>query len=63
MKNVEVKVEHGKLVITVDLAKELGPSSSGKSIIIATTEGNVDIPGTPDVKMGLNVYRKKERFK
>ena len=63
MKNVEMKVEHGKLVITVDLATELGPSSSGKSVIIATTAGNVDVPGAPDVKIGLNVYRKKERFK
>ena len=63
MKNVETKVEHGKLVITVDLATELGPSSTGKSIIIGTTEGNVDVPGAVDVKFGLNVYRKKERFK
>ena len=63
MKNVEIKVEQGKLVITVDLTKELGPSSSGKSVIIATTEGNIEVPGTADVKMGLNVYHKKERFK
>ena len=63
MKNVETKIEHGTLVITVDLTKELGPSASGKSIIIATTEGNVDVPGTPDVKFGLNIYRKKERLK
>ena len=63
MKNVDMKVEHGKLVITVDLTKELGPSASGKSVIIATTEGNVDVLGTSDTKIGLNVYRKKERFK
>lgn len=63
MKNVEMKVEHGKLIVTVDLAKELGPSASGKSVMIATTEGNTDVPGEPDVKIGLNVYRKKERFK
>ena len=63
MKNVEMRVEHGKLVVTVDLAKELGPSSSGKSVIIATTEGNVDVPGAADVKIGLNVYRRKERLK
>jgi deoxyhypusine synthase len=63
MKNVEMKVEHGKLIVTVDLAKELGPSASGKSVIIATTEGNVDVPGTPDTKIGLNVYRKKERLR
>ncbi len=63
MKNVEMKIEHGKLVVMVDLTKELGPSSSGKSVIIATTEGNVDVPGEPEVKIGLNVYRRKERFK
>ena len=63
MKNIEMKVEHGKLTITVDLTKELGPSASGKSVMLGTTEGNVDVPGAPDVKIGLNVYRKKERFK
>ena len=63
MKNIETKVEHGKLTITVDLTKELGPSASGKSIIIATTEGNVDVPDAPDVKIGLNIYRKKDRLK
>ena len=61
MKNVEVRAEHGKLVITVDLAKDLGPSASGKSVMIATTEGNVDVPGVPDTKFGLNVYRRKSR--
>ena len=59
MKNVEIKVEHGKLTILVDLTKEIGPSASGKNVIIATTGGNVDIPGTEDIKIGLNVYRKK----
>ena len=57
MKNVELKVEQGKLIVTVDLTKELGPSSSGKSVMIATTEGNVDVPGAPHVKIGLNLYR------
>jgi len=63
MRNIELRVEYGKLIVTVDLSKELGPSSSGKSVMIATTEGNVEVPGAPDVKIGLNVYRKKERFK
>jgi len=63
MKNVEMRIEHGKLIITVDLTKELGPSASGKSVIIATTGGNVDVSGAPETKIGLNVYRKKERFK
>jgi hypothetical protein len=63
MKNVEMRIEQGKLIVTVDLTKELGPSASGKSVIIASTEGNVEVPGAPDVKIGLNVYRKKERLK
>ena len=63
MKNIEMKVEHGKLTITVDLTSDLGPSASGKSVMIATTEGNVEVPGAPDVKIGLNVYRKKDRLK
>jgi hypothetical protein len=58
MKNVEMKIKANILTITVDLTKEFGPSSSGKTIIIATTEGNVAVPER-DEKVGLNVYRKK----
>ncbi|MDD4357428.1 MAG: hypothetical protein PHN98_09270 [Smithellaceae bacterium] len=59
MKNVEIEVIDNILTIKVDLTREFGPSSSGKTIIIATTEGNVAIPGQEDKKVGLNVYRKK----
>ena len=58
MKNVEMKVEGNMMTITVDLSKDFGPSSSGKTTIIATTEGNVTIPGR-DEKIGLNIYKKK----
>jgi hypothetical protein len=58
MKNVELKIEGNILKIEVDLSREFGPSASGKTIIIATTEGNVSIPGAEDKKIGLNVYRK-----
>ncbi|HOT26772.1 MAG TPA: hypothetical protein PLU72_01210 [Candidatus Ozemobacteraceae bacterium] len=57
MKNVELTVEGHILTIKVDLNKEFGKSSSGKSLIIATTEGNYALPGR-DEKVGLNVYRK-----
>ena len=59
MKNVEMNVEGNTLVIKVDLSQEFGPSSSGKTIIIASTEGNVSVPSMEDKKVGLNVYRKK----
>ncbi len=59
MKNVEMKLEGDVLTIKVDLSKEFGPSSSGKTIIIASTEGNQSVPDKEDIKIGLNVYKKK----
>jgi len=59
MKNVEMNVEGNILTIKVDLTKEFGPSSSGKTIIIATTEGNIAVEGHEEAKIGLNVYKKK----
>jgi hypothetical protein len=61
MKNIEMKVEGSILTITVDLSKEFGPSASGKTIIIASTEGNVSIPDAEEKKIGLNIYKKPER--
>jgi hypothetical protein len=58
MKNVQMTVAGNILTTTVDLTKEFGPSSSGKTIIIASPEGNVAVPER-DEKIGLNVYRKK----
>jgi len=58
MKNVQMMVEGNTLTIKVDLSKEFGPSSSGKTIIIASTEGSVSVPDR-EAKIGLNVYRKK----
>jgi hypothetical protein len=58
MKNVEMTVDGNVLTIKVDLSKEFGPSASGKTIIIASTEGNIAVPDR-DEKVGLNVYRKK----
>ena len=58
MKNVEMKIEDNVLTIKVDLTKEFGLSSTGKTIIIATTEGNVSVEGREEMKVGLNVYKK-----
>ena len=59
MKNVEMELEENILTVKVDITKEFGPSSSGKTIIIASTEGNIPIPEKDEIKIGLNVYRKK----
>jgi len=58
MKNIEMNIENNVLIIKVDLGKDFGPSASGKTVIVATTEGNVALAGR-DEKVGLNVYRKK----
>ena len=60
MKNCEMKLDGNILTITVDISKEFGVSSSGKSIIISSTEGNVSIPEKDDIKIGLNIYRKAQ---
>lgn len=57
MKNVDMQVEGNILTIKVDLSKNYGPSNSGKSFVIATTEGNQAIEST-DCKIGLNIYKK-----
>lgn len=59
MKNIEMSLQGNVLTIEVDLSQNFGTSTSGKSIIIASTEGNISIPDREDVKIGLNIYRKK----
>ena len=46
MQNVEFEVEGDQLVIRVDLSQELGVSSSGKSVIIATTSEQATEPSS-----------------
>jgi len=58
MKNIETKVSGNILTITVDLSKTFGASSSGKSIIVASTEGNVRLEDPAGSVLGMNVYRK-----
>ena len=56
MRNVEMKMQGKKLVIEVDTTQDFGLSKSGKTIIIASTDGNQPVNG---VTVGLNVYRKR----
>jgi hypothetical protein len=58
MKNCEMKLAGNILTITVDISKNFGKSSSGKSEIIASTEGNISVPEKEDIKIGLNIYKK-----
>lgn len=56
--NMEVSKDGKTLTITVDLTKRIGPSSSGKTTIVATTAGNAPVPGQEEIKVGLNVFTK-----
>lgn len=55
--NVQLSVKGKLLVITVDLSKDGEPSKTGKSTVIASTRGNVPVPGQEGLRLGLNVYR------
>lgn len=59
MKNIDMKLDGSILTIKVDISKDFGESKSGKSITIASTEGNISIPDNEEIKIGLNIYRKK----
>ena len=56
MKNVDIRKEKDKIIIEIDATKEFGRSKKGVSIIVASTLGNHQIPGT-DIVLGLNAYK------
>ncbi len=58
MLNVQTEIKGDKLIITVDLSKDFGASKSGKTTIIASTQGNVNT-GNGAI-LGLNVYKARQ---
>lgn len=58
MENVKMTRTGTKLVIEVDLAHRGEKSSTGKTTRVASTEGNVPCEGSPEIKIGLNVFTK-----
>ena len=58
---MKVEIKDNKLFIEIDLEKPT-PSSSGKTIIVASTHGNTvtaaEVDGKP-VTIGLNAYIKR----
>jgi len=56
MKNVKTEVKGNILTITIDLSQSQGRSKSGKTEIIATTSGNVNLADA-GVTLGLNCYK------
>ena len=58
MENITMRKQGQKLIVEIDLSKEGRPSTSGKSLLIATTSGNAQVPDAKDTFIGVNVYRK-----
>ena len=59
--NIQAEVDGDKLTLTIDLSVGGTRSKSGKSEVIATTRGNVQVAtGEGQVTVGVNVYRPVE---
>jgi len=56
--NITGKMVGSKLFLEIDVSKSFGASTSGKSITVATTSGNREIPGTSGIMLGINAYKK-----
>ena len=51
--------DNGMLTIKIDTSKDIGPSASGKTTLIASSSGNAKISiGDREVFLGLNLYYK-----
>lgn len=55
MQNVKTEIKGNELIIRVDLSARLGPSSTGKTLMVASTKGNANT-GKDGIKFGLNVF-------
>ena len=56
MENIEFEIKDNLLILKIDISKELGKSSTGKSIIVASSHGNHRIKGT-DLVLGAFAYK------
>ncbi len=58
VKNVTHRVEGTKLIIEVDTTQNFGPSSSGKTNMVASSGGFLKIDQVPGLSLSLNVCKK-----
>ena len=55
-KNIEVSVERGIVILRNNPEERLGPSSTGKTTIVA--KGSVEVPGYPGLTVSLTANTK-----
>lgn len=58
MKNISMEKKGNILVIKIDLDERHGLSKSEKTTVVATTSGNVKVPGAEHISIGINAYTK-----
>lgn len=59
-KNVVYHVQDGKLIIEIDLGRDFGESTTGKSHIVASTDGGKtfsDLPEHENMRLNLTLYK------
>jgi len=54
--NVTAEVSEDTLTLRIDLKHRGGRSKSGKTIRVASTEGNKRLPGMAAIVVGFNAY-------
>ncbi len=60
---IEAKIEDGMLVIKIPMNARPTPSASGKTLVVASSHGNVTTEARVDGKpvvLGINAYIRKE---
>jgi len=60
MQNIALALKNNIVTLSIDTEKDYGPSSTDKSIIIASSRGNQLIEGT-DVYIGINIFKQRKR--
>jgi len=59
--NVEVSIEGDTLTIKIDLKHRAGFTAAGKSERVATTSGNIPLPGRPEFIFSVNCFKPLKR--
>jgi hypothetical protein len=60
MRNVSIRTKGNKVAFIVDKTKDFGPSTTGKTHIVASSGGSRFV-GDGDLRFSLAVFRKQPR--
>lgn len=61
MKNVLYEVRGDILIINVDLSKRVGPSATGRTKIVGSTQGAIRLTSHPGIRFSFVAYAKEKK--